>query len=85
MNLSPGKLCKLNYDRALYADDECYVAACKPVIQKGDIILLLSDVSDLNFHYDKACHYFSRVKILSSNGDIGYIFYNKEKKMLSEL
>ena len=53
MNLSPGKLCKLNYDRALYADDECYVAACKPVIQKGDIILLLSDVSDLNGHYAK--------------------------------
>ena len=81
MNLTPGKLYKLNYDRALYADDECYVAA----IQKGDIILLLSDVSDLNGHYDKACPSFSRVKILSSNGDIGYIFYNKEKKMLSEL
>lgn len=85
MNLSPGKLCKLNYDRALYADDECYVAACKPIIQKGDIILLLSDVSDLNGHYAEAYVEFSRVKILSSNGDIGYIFYNKEKKMLSEL
>ena len=85
MNLSPGKLCKLNYDRVLYADDECYVAACKPIIQKGDIILLLSDVSDLNGHYAEAYVEFSRVKILSSNGDIGYIFYNKEKKMLSEL
>lgn len=85
MNLTPGKLCKLNYDRALYADDECYVAACKPIIQKGDIILLLSDVSDLNGHYAEAYVEFSRVKILSSNGDIGYIFYNKEKKMLSEL
>jgi hypothetical protein len=84
MNLSPGKLCKLNYDRALYADDECYVAACKPVIQKGDIILLLSNVSDLNGHYDKVCGEFSRVKILSSNGDIGYIFYNNKRRIFSE-
>lgn len=81
MNLTPGKLCKLNYDRTLYADDECYVAACKPVIQKGDIILLLSDVSDLNNPYDKG---YSMVKALTMNGDIGYIFYNNKRRIFSE-
>ena len=81
MNLIPGKLYSLNYVRVLYADEECFVATCKPVIKKGDIVLLLSDVSDLNNPYDKG---YSMVKALTMNGDIGYIFYNNKRKLFSE-
>jgi len=83
MNLIPGKLYSLNYDRLLYADEDCdYPSHGESLIEKGDIVLLLSDATDLTNHYGK--NEFGRVKVLSRNGAVGYIFYNKQRKLFSE-
>jgi hypothetical protein len=85
MNLSPGKLYYINYDRALYTDDKCYNIAYKVRIDAGQVILLLSLESDL---IDYGNNGFNKIKLLTMNGDVGYIFYSKyskEKKMFTEI
>ncbi len=83
MNLIPGKLYIINSDRFLYTDQDCFVGASKPDILKDEVVLLLTDESILvNYHNaDK----FFKIKLLTKNGDIGYVYYNSARKMFTEI
>ena len=82
MILQPGKLYCINYEKTCYEDEKCYNLARTKRIDAGEIILLLSLESDLYGN-----NTFNKVKLLTMNGDVGYIFYvkyGKENKMFSE-
>lgn len=83
MNLIPGKLYIINSDRFLYTDQDCFIGAWKPDALKGEVVLLLTDESILvNYHNaDK----FFKIKLLTKNGDIGYVYYNSARKMFTEI
>ena len=81
--IKSGKLCIINSDRFLYTDQDCFVGACKPDVLKDEVVLLLTDESILvNYSNDDK---FFKIKLLTKNGDIGYVYYNSARKMFTEI
>lgn len=80
MILKPGKLYTLNEPMVLYTDEECTKAFAKWILKPRQIILLLSH--DFELRNNKQMKKF---KILTSAGNIGWVFYHISQEILSEI